>query len=512
MKGIILQTRILSVFNFLKRVGFAVFVFAWVVSGLEPARADWSDNILIWENTQDYSQVGRAAVHVDEIGNVLIAFTAGHRYSPEPWLARSGLHYVAFGQDGSIIRPLVMLTDSTCLGVGAPQFLEFVNDSLWLFCVLDLNGPRMLPYRVLLDENGSILDSARDFLNVQAGYSDGMVLDVLPDNSLVFVWQEETDEIKVSRWTVAGVFLLNEVPIWSTWPCDEIAGFVDDTDSLQVFWRQYPSWQAVYTKRIGLQDRISPDELADYYAVTPDTSGSSSFAPMARQVNDTLLAVAYEYFENGIGYYLRLNILNRETYESISSVSAGLSNTNQFDCEGDTSISLVNQAEDNHWISYKRYSVPDLELLEETLLARFDIGGGIRVLAYKTGANGTRHVLFTHQAPGGGPGANKLYYKYWDAQLGTGDPIAPVISELTISVFPNPFNSTLSISLGVPQYSDVTLSLYDLLGREVDVVYRGKLASSTISYVAPVGLASGVYFLRAAAGERSVLVKVVFLK
>ncbi len=92
-------------------------------------------------------------------------------------------------------------------------------------------------------------------------------------------------------------------------------------------------------------------------------------------------------------------------------------------------------------------------------------------------------------------------------------PLEPYLpSQLEMSVYPNPFNSTLSISLNVPLHQEVTVSLYDLLGREVDVVYRGRLSSSTVSYVAPAALSSGVYFLRASAGERSVLGKVVLLK
>ncbi len=87
-----------------------------------------------------------------------------------------------------------------------------------------------------------------------------------------------------------------------------------------------------------------------------------------------------------------------------------------------------------------------------------------------------------------------------------------VPSELDVSVFPNPFNSTLSISLDVPLHQEVMLSLYDLLGREVDVVYRGRLSSNTISYVAPAAMASGVYFLRASTNSQSVLTKVVLLK
>ncbi|MBL0061241.1 MAG: T9SS type A sorting domain-containing protein [bacterium] len=87
-----------------------------------------------------------------------------------------------------------------------------------------------------------------------------------------------------------------------------------------------------------------------------------------------------------------------------------------------------------------------------------------------------------------------------------------IVNKFSLSAFPNPFNSTLSISLDVPLHRDVTLGLYDLLGREVDVVYRGRLSSSTVSYVAPAAMASGVYFLRASANSQSVLGKVVLLK
>ncbi len=105
----------------------------------------------------------------------------------------------------------------------------------------------------------------------------------------------------------------------------------------------------------------------------------------------------------------------------------------------------------------------------------------------------------------------------WLLWMDTGLPVddrhqAMLPDAISLSAFPNPFNSTLSISLDVPLHLDVTLSLYDLLGREVDVVYRGRLASSTISYVAPAALSSGVYFLRATAGTQSVLGKVVLLK
>ena len=82
----------------------------------------------------------------------------------------------------------------------------------------------------------------------------------------------------------------------------------------------------------------------------------------------------------------------------------------------------------------------------------------------------------------------------------------------SLTLFPNPFNSTLSVSLTIPAHQETTIALYDLLGREVDVIYRGRLASSTISYRAAAGLASGIYFVRAEAGGRAEMRKVVLLK
>ncbi len=86
------------------------------------------------------------------------------------------------------------------------------------------------------------------------------------------------------------------------------------------------------------------------------------------------------------------------------------------------------------------------------------------------------------------------------------------VKDFNLAVFPNPFNSTLSIALDVPLHQEVNVSLYDLLGREVEVIYRGRLASTSISYVAPVSLSSGVYFVRAASVNSSVMQKVVLLK
>jgi hypothetical protein len=81
-----------------------------------------------------------------------------------------------------------------------------------------------------------------------------------------------------------------------------------------------------------------------------------------------------------------------------------------------------------------------------------------------------------------------------------------------LAAYPNPFNSTLRITFAGFGGSDFELTLYDLLGRIVDVIYRGQITGGELSYEAPASLASGVYFVRATSGATMQSRKVIFLK
>ena len=81
-----------------------------------------------------------------------------------------------------------------------------------------------------------------------------------------------------------------------------------------------------------------------------------------------------------------------------------------------------------------------------------------------------------------------------------------------MNVYPNPFNSQLSISLAGILGNQFTLKLFDLLGREVAVLHQGRGYGGVVNYSVPISLASGVYFLQAAEGTYSDIRKVVFMK
>jgi hypothetical protein len=63
--------------------------------------------------------------------------------------------------------------------------------------------------------------------------------------------------------------------------------------------------------------------------------------------------------------------------------------------------------------------------------------------------------------------------------------------------YPNPFNPKTTISYQVPILSDVSLNVYDILGKEVAILHRGmQSAGYHESLFNGLGFASGIYFYR----------------
>lgn len=79
--------------------------------------------------------------------------------------------------------------------------------------------------------------------------------------------------------------------------------------------------------------------------------------------------------------------------------------------------------------------------------------------------------------------------------------------------FPNPFNPVTSISFTLPKESNVSMSIFDLVGNEVDYLFEGKLGSGNheISWNAS-NFASGVYFYSLRAGDKVLTKKMILAK
>lgn len=67
-----------------------------------------------------------------------------------------------------------------------------------------------------------------------------------------------------------------------------------------------------------------------------------------------------------------------------------------------------------------------------------------------------------------------------------------------VSVYPNPFNSTAIVSVDLPQASQLTVDLFNVMGRHIKTLEDGWMSAGRQKMVfSTTGLASGTYFIRA---------------
>ena len=80
--------------------------------------------------------------------------------------------------------------------------------------------------------------------------------------------------------------------------------------------------------------------------------------------------------------------------------------------------------------------------------------------------------------------------------------------------YPNPFNPVTNIKFGLPKNSQVTLKIFDLLGREVAVLVNNQnLASGNYTFdFNAANIPSGIYFYRLSAGDFSDVKKMTLIK
>jgi hypothetical protein len=79
--------------------------------------------------------------------------------------------------------------------------------------------------------------------------------------------------------------------------------------------------------------------------------------------------------------------------------------------------------------------------------------------------------------------------------------------------YPNPFNPETEISFSILSRSIVSLSVFDMLGREVAVLAKGELAAGAHKQRWNAsGCASGVYFCRLIAGNYNATRKLILAK
>jgi len=108
--------------------------------------------------------------------------------------------------------------------------------------------------------------------------------------------------------------------------------------------------------------------------------------------------------------------------------------------------------------------------------------------------------------------SDSAYVTYSVLPLGVNESALP--PEFSISdLYPNPFNPSTSVQVALPQVSDITLNVYDILGRSLtsEVIRNAQPGYHTLSWSDP-GFASGVYFFIVEAGNLREVKKAVLIK
>jgi hypothetical protein len=123
---------------------------------------------------------------------------------------------------------------------------------------------------------------------------------------------------------------------------------------------------------------------------------------------------------------------------------------------------------------------------------------GQPVIGVTSGPANTNEIGFWYQ-PGWiltGTGEDALPTRYWLGQS-----------------YPNPFNPVTTLAFSVPRRSRVTISLYNVAGREVRRVVDEEFDPGFYAEtVTAQGLPSGVYFCRMVSGEFTQTRKLTLLK
>jgi photosystem II stability/assembly factor-like uncharacterized protein len=90
-------------------------------------------------------------------------------------------------------------------------------------------------------------------------------------------------------------------------------------------------------------------------------------------------------------------------------------------------------------------------------------------------------------------------------------PTLPV--ELSISPYPNPFNSSMTLNYSLPKTGPVSISIHNILGQHVETIFIGQkdAGNYTLQWDAS-DLPSGLYFARLIAGEKTETTKMLLLK
>ena len=152
-----------------------------------------------------------------------------------------------------------------------------------------------------------------------------------------------------------------------------------------------------------------------------------------------------------------------------------------------------------------------------TITASYDVANEGDVIALSAEeANGNR-LLFSGA---GGVALESMFHdRDWTVGSGALDVNDFMVNEFSLSDnYPNPFNPSTNIDFSISSYGEVSLVVFDALGREVSELASGVYSPGNYSVVwtgvdnSGNELSSGMYFYRLNSGEYSKTKKMLFMK
>jgi hypothetical protein len=128
--------------------------------------------------------------------------------------------------------------------------------------------------------------------------------------------------------------------------------------------------------------------------------------------------------------------------------------------------------------------------------------------------NGLQHIQFLNATLGFAGGNAGTFLRF-----GNPSGISNINSEIPSQYkleqnYPNPFNPSTKINFSIPTSSNVSLRVYDALGKEVAVLVDEFLAAGSYStnFIAASNLTTGVYFYTLTSGDFTNTKKLMLLK
>lgn len=110
-------------------------------------------------------------------------------------------------------------------------------------------------------------------------------------------------------------------------------------------------------------------------------------------------------------------------------------------------------------------------------------------------------------------GVRALFYRCWEPDTVSVDDNPLPEFEITLSAYPNPFNSSTAISYSLAAAGHVTLAIYNITGQKVATLFSGVQQAGEHKMVwDAAGVPSGVYFARLESGGGCRSVKMVLLR